>query len=122
MKSYTPQKLVAVSRYRKFFPTLPEEIRHDVYLRMKILLRQRKLQAYRADSDLHRSVSVFAGPRQNRRGSLSDCFHRDVEGADAGYLSETGQAFLVPSGDEKNPSFRVSAWIRYGLEILMASG
>ena len=38
MKSYTPQKLVAVSRYRKFFPTLPEEIRRDVYLRMKILL------------------------------------------------------------------------------------
>ena len=25
MKSYTPEKLVAVSRYRKFFPTLPEE-------------------------------------------------------------------------------------------------
>ena len=38
MKSYTPEKLVAISRYRNYFPTLPAEIRQDVYQRMRELL------------------------------------------------------------------------------------
>ena len=42
MKSYIPEKLVAVSRYRRFFPTLPEEIQQDIYLRMGVLLEEEK--------------------------------------------------------------------------------
>ena len=42
MKSYTPEKLVAVSRYRKFLPTLPEEIRQDVFRRMNALLEEER--------------------------------------------------------------------------------
>ena len=42
MKSYTPEKLVTVSRYRKFFPTLPEEIRQDVFRRMNALLEEER--------------------------------------------------------------------------------
>ena len=38
MKSYTPEKLVAISRYRNYFPTLPTEIQQDVYRRMRDLL------------------------------------------------------------------------------------
>ena len=29
MKKYMPEALAAVSRYRKYFPTLPEEIQQD---------------------------------------------------------------------------------------------
>lgn len=42
MKSYIPEKLVAVSRYRNFFPTLPTEIQKDVYARMAVLLNEEK--------------------------------------------------------------------------------
>ena len=31
MKQYTPEKLVAVSRYKVLFPTLSPEIQRDVY-------------------------------------------------------------------------------------------
>ena len=38
MKEYKPEKLVAISRYQNFFPTLPENIQSDVYARMEELL------------------------------------------------------------------------------------
>ena len=40
MKVYTPEKLVAISRYQNYFPTLPQEIREDVYGRMEQLLSE----------------------------------------------------------------------------------
>lgn len=42
MKEYRPDKLVAVSRFKKFFPTLPEDIQRDVYKRMNELLEEEK--------------------------------------------------------------------------------
>ena len=33
MSQYTPEKLVAISRYQKFFPTLSAEIQNDTYRR-----------------------------------------------------------------------------------------
>jgi len=38
MKEYKPEKLVAISRYQNFFPTLPENIQSDVYALMEELL------------------------------------------------------------------------------------
>ena len=40
IKVYTPEKLVAISRYQNYFPTLPQEIREDVYGRMEQLLSE----------------------------------------------------------------------------------
>ncbi|MBO5521078.1 MAG: hypothetical protein J5973_05320 [Eubacterium sp.] len=31
MSQYTPEKPVAVSRYQNYFPTLPKDIRSDIY-------------------------------------------------------------------------------------------
>ena len=42
MKAYRPEKLVTISRYRKYLPTLPVEIRKDVYSRMHVLLEEEK--------------------------------------------------------------------------------
>ncbi len=42
MKPYVPEKLVATSRYKKLFSTLPEDIRQDVYARMRVLLEEEK--------------------------------------------------------------------------------
>ncbi len=42
MKKYEPEALAAVSLYRKYIPTLPGEIRRDVYSRMQVLLQEEK--------------------------------------------------------------------------------
>ena len=40
--NYTPEKLVAVSRYQNYFPTLSKEIQNDTYMRMHELLEEEK--------------------------------------------------------------------------------
>lgn len=42
MKQYTPEKLVAVSRYKTLFPTLSPEIQRDVYSRIRVLIEEEK--------------------------------------------------------------------------------
>jgi hypothetical protein len=38
--NYTPEKLVAVSRYQNYFPMLSKEIQNDTYMRMHELLEE----------------------------------------------------------------------------------
>lgn len=40
--NYTPEKLVAISRYQNYFPTLSKEIQNDTYMRMHELLEEEK--------------------------------------------------------------------------------
>ena len=40
--NYTPEKLVAISRYQNYFPTLTAEIQNDTYARMRELLEEEK--------------------------------------------------------------------------------
>lgn len=40
MKKYEPQSLVKISRYRNFFPTLPNDIQQDIYKRMNELIQE----------------------------------------------------------------------------------
>ena len=42
MKRYTPEKLVAISRYKTLFPTLPGDVQRDVYDQMRVLLGEEK--------------------------------------------------------------------------------
>ena len=42
MKQYTPEKLVAISRYKTLFSTLSPEIQRDVYSRMRVLIEEEK--------------------------------------------------------------------------------
>ena len=42
MKNYEPKQLVAISRYQNYFPSLPAEIREDVYARMRELIEEEK--------------------------------------------------------------------------------
>ena len=42
MKNYVPEKLVAISRYQNYFPTLPFEIQMDVYKRISELIEEEK--------------------------------------------------------------------------------
>ena len=42
MKKYEPKQMVASSRYKNYFPTLPTEIQQDAYNRMNELLAEEK--------------------------------------------------------------------------------
>ncbi len=42
MSQYKPEKLVAVSRYRSYFPTLSKELQGNTYTRMLELLEEEK--------------------------------------------------------------------------------
>ena len=42
MKKYEPKQLVAISRYQNYFPSLPEEIREEVYARISELIEEEK--------------------------------------------------------------------------------
>ena len=42
MKNYVPEKLVAISRYQNYFPTLSKDIREEVYTRMAQLIEEEK--------------------------------------------------------------------------------
>ena len=40
MKPYTPEKLVAVSRYRRYVPTLSRELQSDIFARIRELIEE----------------------------------------------------------------------------------
>ena len=42
MSRYTPEKLVAISRYQRYFPTLPANIQRGVYDRIAELIDEEK--------------------------------------------------------------------------------
>jgi hypothetical protein len=42
MKAYDAKQLVAISRYQNYFPSLPEEIREEVYVRISGLIEEEK--------------------------------------------------------------------------------
>lgn len=63
MKTYTPGKLVAVSRYQNYFPTLDPSIQRDVYSRMKELLEEEKAYCdsgnYRHMAQILTSIALY---------------------------------------------------------------
>ena len=42
MKQYIPEKLVAISRYQNYFPTLDASVQYDIYSRMNVLIEEEK--------------------------------------------------------------------------------
>ena len=63
MKPYTPEQLAAISRYQNYIPTLPPEIRQELYARMGELIEEEK--AY-CDNE----ARVF----KKKEGITWDCF------------------------------------------------
>jgi hypothetical protein len=95
MKSYIPEKLVAVSRYRNFFPTLPTEIQKDVYARMAVLLNEEK--DYCDKGNYAHMAQILTSI------SLYEALQRHGKSAEEAYktVSEEMWKFLDPSGMQK---------------------
>lgn len=95
MKQYTPEKLVAVSRYRNYFPMLPGNIRHDVYARMSMLLTEEKAYCdrgnYKHMAQILTSIALYE-VLQNHGKSEAEAYK---------IVSEEMWKFLDPSGMQK---------------------
>ena len=95
MKLYTPEKLVAVSRYQNFFPTLPVEIQRDVYARMSVLLTEEKAYCdqgnYKHMAQILTSIALYEALQS----------HGKSEAEAYKIVSEEMWKFLDPSGMQK---------------------
>ncbi|MBQ8095064.1 MAG: L-2-amino-thiazoline-4-carboxylic acid hydrolase [Clostridia bacterium] len=72
MKRYTPEKLVAVSRYQNYFPTLPAAVQREVYTRMTMLLEEEKAYCdkgnYKYMAQILTSVALFEVLQKHGKG------------------------------------------------------
>ena len=95
MNQYTPEKLVAVSRYQNFFPTLDETVRRDVYARIAELMDEEKEYCdkgnYKHMAQILTSVALYE--TLQKHGKSEEEAYKIV--------SEEMWAFLDPSGMQK---------------------
>ncbi len=95
MGRYTPEKLVAISRYRDFFPTLTEKIQKETYERMAELIEEEKEYCdkgnYKHMAQILTSIALYEVLQKN--GKTEEAAYRIV--------SEKMWEFLDPTGMQK---------------------
>ena len=95
MKNYMPEKLVAISRYQKYFPALPSEIQKEVYKRISELIEEEKQYCdkgnYSHMAQILTSIAMYEVLQ--RHGKTEEEAYRIV--------SEEMWKFLDPSGMQK---------------------
>lgn len=100
MKNYEPKQLVAISRYQNYFPSLPAEIREDVYARMRELIEEEKAYCdkgnYKHMAQILTSIALYEVLQ--RHGKSEEEAYRIV--------SEEMWKFLNPSGMESLKALR----------------
>ena len=129
MKQYTPEKLVAVSRYKTLFPTLSPEIQRDVYSRMRVLIEEEKQYCdqgnYKHLAQILTTIALYEVLQQHGK-SEPEAFKIISEAMWAALtpknLSENGSAFILPPGHEENPALWFSTWLRRRLALHLALG
>ena len=95
MKNYVPEKMVAVSRYQKYFPTLPSEIQKDVCKRISELIVEEQQYCdkgnYKHMAQTLTSIAIY------------EVLQRHGTGEEDAYkaVSEEMWKFLDPSGMQK---------------------
>ncbi len=99
MSSYEPKKLVSISRYQNYFPTLPEEIKEEVYRRMDELIGEEKEYCdkgnYRHMAQILTSIALYEVLLEHS-GSEEEAYRT---------VSEEMWRFLDPSGMQKMAKF-----------------
>ena len=95
MKRYTPEALVRASRYQNYFPTLPENVKHDIYARMNVLISEEKEYCdkgnYKHMAQILTSIALYE--TLQRHGKSEEKAYKIV--------SEEMWKFLDPSGMQK---------------------
>ena len=95
MSRYTPEKLVAVSRYQNYFPTLPNNIQLNIYARIAELIEEEKQYCdkgnYKHMAQILTSIAMYEVLQQH--GKTEEEAYRIVSGE--------MWKFLDPSGMQK---------------------
>lgn len=95
MKPYKPENLVAVSRYQNYFPTLPDAVQKDVYVRMSELIEEEKQYCdkgnYKHMAQILSSIALYEVLQKHGR-SEEEAYK---------IVSEEMWKFLDPSGMQK---------------------
>ena len=95
MRQYSPEKLVGISRYQKYFPTLPMNIQRDVYARMSVLIEEEKAYCdqgnYKHMAQILTSIALYEVMQK----------HGKSEAEAYKIVSEEMWKFLDPSGMQK---------------------
>ncbi|MEE0955121.1 MAG: L-2-amino-thiazoline-4-carboxylic acid hydrolase [Eubacterium sp.] len=95
MSRYVPEKMVKISRYRNFFPTLPDDIQKDIYARMSELIEEEKQYCdkgnYKHMAQILTSIAMYEVLQKH--GKSEEEAYRIV--------SEEMWKFLDPSGMQK---------------------
>lgn len=95
MKRYEPKQLVAVSRYRNYFPTLPSDIQQDIYIRMNELIKEEQVYCdkgnYSHMAQILTSIAMYEVLQNNGR-SEEEAYK---------IVSEEMWKFLDPTGMQK---------------------
>ena len=95
MAQYTPEKLVAVSRYQNYFPSLPREVQQETYARIRELMEEEKTYCdpgnYKHMAQILTSIALYEVLQ--RHGRSEEEAYRAV--------SEEMWKFLDPSGMQK---------------------
>ena len=93
--NYTPEKLVAISRYQNYFPTLSSEMQSDTYARMIELLEEEKEYCdkgnYKHMAQILTSIALYE--TLQKHGKSEEEAYKAV--------SEEMWKFLDPSGMQK---------------------
>ena len=95
MSKYTPEKLVAISRYQKFFPTLVKAIQADVYARIGELIDEERQYCDKGNTKHMAQILTSI--------ALYEVFQRHGWTEEKAYkaVSEEMWKFLDPSGMQK---------------------
>lgn len=95
MKQYTPEKLVKISRYQKFFPTLDASTQEKIYRRIDELLTEEK--QYRDDGNYKHMAQILTSI------AMYEVFLKEGRAEEDAYriVSEEMWKFLDPSGMKK---------------------
>ncbi len=95
MRHYLPEKLVAISRYQNYFPTLPEDIKQETYQRIAELLVEEKEYCdqgnYKHMAQILTSIALYEILQK----------HGKTEEEAYKIVSEEMWKFLDPSGMQK---------------------
>ena len=95
MKQYIPEKLVAISRYQNYFPTLDASVQYDIYSRMNVLIEEEKEYCdkgnYKHMAQILTSIAVYE-VLQNHGKTEEEAYK---------IVSEEMWKFLDPTGMQK---------------------
>ncbi len=92
---YTPEKLVAISRYQNYFPALPAGVQGDTYARMRELLEEEK--AYCDKGNFKHMAQIITSI------ALYETLQKHGKSEEEAFKAVSGEMwkFLDPSGMQK---------------------